>query len=96
MLTPAGKTYLRGVLSSVRLQPARLTFWPPVLCNSIQSGYVPPFATAETFSAITSFKTTEVGGGGLEYQFAGSSGSANGSTTFSDAPPPSAAVSQPF
>src|SRR5438876_10874269 len=54
MLVVAGKTNLRGLPSSVRLHPPRLTALPLVLQSSIQSGNFRPFVTAPALSPMTS------------------------------------------
>src|SRR5205809_6997986 len=87
MLTLAGKTNLRALPSSVKLQPARFTGELLELDNSTKSGKVPPLATTPRLSASTSLKRTlgggvaglaapgEPAGWTLARQFAGSSGS---------------------
>src|SRR5207247_5132675 len=107
MLVVAGKTNLRGLPSSVRLHPPRLTALPLVLQSSIQSGNFRPFVTAPALSAMTSFNRTAPGGGGavrlpgepvllvLARQLAGSSSSPEGSIISSDEPASRAAAGQP-
>src|SRR5436190_24122652 len=59
-----GKTYLRALPLSVRLQLETLTGLAPALNNSIQSGNVLPLDTAEKFSAMISLRTIAADGGG--------------------------------
>src|SRR6266513_1746813 len=108
MLFPEGSTYFPAWRSSPGLQPAGSTTLPLVLCNSIQSGKPLPLVTTPALSDMISFSRTDPRAGGtvrlpgeplllaLARQFAGSSGSANGSITSSDGPLPSGAVGQPF